>query len=202
MITLEEYLADPCGSLSIPYWKWRGMKLPEDMKILHHREFVPLEGYRDEVYFRLRHDLRHLEAPSGGVELRRMEQEDFPAAAEIIRCAYPGIAFGVEQLETMMETPVYAPNLWLMARVEGKAAGCIIADLARAAGEGILEWVQVLPEYRRRGVGKAMVLEVLRRMDADFATVSGKVNDANCPEALYRACGFKGQDVWHILHKL
>ena len=36
---------------------------------------------------------------------------------------------------------------------------------------------------------------------ADFATVSGKVDNETNPEALYRKCGFVGNDVWHILHK-
>ena len=36
---------------------------------------------------------------------------------------------------------------------------------------------------------------------AKFATVSGKVENETKPEALYRKCGFTGNDVWHILHK-
>jgi len=36
---------------------------------------------------------------------------------------------------------------------------------------------------------------------AEFATVSGKVNNATSPEILYRKCGFIGNDIWHILTK-
>ena len=36
---------------------------------------------------------------------------------------------------------------------------------------------------------------------AKFATVSGKVDDCNMPERLYRKCGFVGDDIWHILRK-
>lgn len=64
-----------------------------------------------------------------------------------------------------------------------------------------MEWIQVLPPFRRRGYGQAVVCELLSRAQgrARFATVSGKVNDPNAPEGLYRKCGFTGNDVWHII---
>lgn len=202
MITLERYLSDPCGSLSIPYWKWKTIVLPEDMKILHHRDYTPIEGYRDDVYFRLKHDLKQIESSSADVKLRRIEEKDWDTVVGIIHRCYPRICFHAESLGAMMKTKVYSPELWLMAELQGQPVGCILADLDREAGEGILEWVQVLPEYRGRGVGKTMVLEVLRRMDADFATVSGQVANVTAPEKLYRACGFYGNDLWHILKRI
>lgn len=75
------------------------------------------------------------------------------------------------------------------------------ADFDGEAREGVLEWIQVLPQYRGRKIGRLIVGELLCRMvgKADFATVSGKVNNASKPEILYRKCGFTGNDVWHIL---
>lgn len=196
MMTLREYLQDPCGSLSVPYWKWKTISLPEDMKIYHDRDFVPEKGYHDTVYFRLRHDLRDLPESVSGVHQARTS--DFAAMADIICRCYPGIRFDAASLEALTRNAVYAPKLWLVAEAEGEIAGCLIADLDRDAREGILEWVQVLPRFRRRGLGRALVLEALRRMDGDFATVSGCEPTAEC---LYRACGFTGQDRWHILRK-
>ena len=200
MMTLEEYLRDPCGSLSIPYWKWKGLRLPGDMRILHEREFTPQPGYRDEVYFRLRHDLRNI-GDSAGIAVRKVERADFAAVAGIIAQCYQGLTFGEDRLAALTRTPVYAPELWLLAEAAGRPVGCVIADLDPEAGEGILEWVQVLPQFRRRGIGRALVNEALRRMEADFATVSGRVDNATSPEKLYRACGFTGDDRWHILTK-
>ena len=34
---------------------------------------------------------------------------------------------------------------------------------------------------------------------AEFATVSGKVNNPTNPQSIYRKYGFIGDDVWHIL---
>ena len=79
----------------------------------------------------------------------------------------------------------------------------ITANLDSETEELVLEWIQVLPEYRGRGLGKMLVNELLCRMGgrAKFATVYGKADSPSNPEALYRKCGFIGNDVWHVLHR-
>jgi len=78
-----------------------------------------------------------------------------------------------------------------------------IAELDRDCGEGVLEWIQVSEQHRRRGLGVYLVNELLWRMKdlARFVTVSGRCGNLNNPEGLYRKCGFTGDDVWHILRK-
>lgn len=100
---------------------------------------------------------------------------------------------------------MYCPKLWILVKesATGICVGCGIADFDAEAEELILEWIQVLPEYCGKNLGTAMVKELLwrGREFAKFATVSGKVDNKTKPEALYRKCGFAGNDVWHILHK-
>ena len=88
-------------------------------------------------------------------------------------------------------------------KATGNFIGCGMADYDSEAKELILEWIQVLPEYRGKKIGQLIVTELLFRMKdiAVFATVSGKVDNETNPEALYRKCGFAGNDLWHILHK-
>ena len=198
MITLEEYLQDPCGKLSIPYWKWKKITLPQNMKIQHSLNSLPLEKC-DDVYFRLKHDLKQVEPIPTALSIRKVERSDWPVIADIIKRCYSGISFSEARLSGLTKTPVYAPDIWLIGEWQGKAVGCVLADLDPEAGEGILEWVQVLPEYRGRGFAKALVMAALARMDAEFATVSGQVLNPHCPEKLYRACGFYGNDYWHII---
>lgn len=204
-MTLEEYRSNPCGLLSIPYWKNKGITIPPHMKIVHDRDFdaALLADYADEPYFRLRHDLQSIAPAEGAFACRTAGAEDIPLMAEIINRSYTDLSVTAAQLEGYRATPAFAGDLWIIAydAQTQECVGCGIADLDPEAGEGILEWIQVLPEHRGRKVGQFIVKELLRRMTgrADFATVSGRVNNATNPERLYRKCGFTGNDVWHIL---
>lgn len=203
-MTLQQYLADPCGTLSIPYWKGKTVAVPPHMGIVHHRDFDAdaWTGYADEPYFRLQHDLTAIPPAEGIFRCRTAVQDDLPLMAEIINRSYTDLSVTVPQLQGYRQTPAFAAELWIIAvDAAGAPVGCGIADLDSEAREGVLEWIQVLPQHRGRGGGTAIVSELLRRMQgrADFATVSGRVNNLTNPEGLYRRCGFTGNDVWHIL---
>ena len=108
------------------------------------------------------------------------------------------------QVQAWTRHPVYDPHLWIWVEEGGQTAGLGIAEFDGSVPEGSLEWIQVLPAFRRRGVGRAVVLELLRRLvdRAAFITVSGqKASDGSGAEALYRSCGFEGHDVWWLLQK-
>lgn len=62
MLSLQEYVNDPCGTLSIPYWKSKGIIVPENMKIMHDRDYFDgiFNDYNDEAYFRLSHNLKNI----------------------------------------------------------------------------------------------------------------------------------------------
>lgn len=204
LLEVEKYCEDPCGSASIPYWKAMGISVPENMKILHDREFRSemLEAYMDTPYFRLRHDLRCLVPATlpQGFSLYDASAEDF--AAHINKC-YDGIGVTTADLQSYTQRKVFCSELWLAVRDDetGEITATGIAELDQEIGEGVLEWIQVSKEYRGRGLGGYLVRELLWRMrnHAKFATVSGQCDNASNPERLYRSCGFSGNDVWHIL---
>jgi predicted N-acetyltransferase YhbS len=206
MTNLLKYLEDPCGELSIPYWKNKIIKIPENMKIVHNRDFKDdlLTDYSDCMYFRLLHDLQDIPAPSVcGIKIKTAAQNDLPEIVSVINASYDDISTTLEQMQKLRQSPAFAPELWVLAEdaITGETVGCGMADFDAEAGELILEWIQVLPNHRRKGIGAEMVHELLRRKPegAAFATVSGKADDPSAPEALYRSCGFTGEDYWHIL---
>lgn len=110
-----------------------------------------------------------------------------------------------KQFDDYTKTQVYNPDLWILIKntSNNKYIGCGIADFDSETKELILEWIQVLPEYRKKGIGQIIVNELLCRGKdiANFATVSGKIDNISKPERLYRKCGFTGSDIWHILIK-
>lgn len=208
MITLTEYLNNPCGTLSVPYWKAKSITIPPDMQILHDRDFSTdiLSEYTDEKYFRLYHILKEIpEIATDDYEIITAAKKDIKTIVQIINDSYTDISVSAELIKSYTKTPVYNENLWIMVKEKAtdKFVGCGLADYDTEAKELVLEWVQVLPEYRGKKIGQLIVTELLLRMKdvADFATVSGKVDNNTKPEVLYRKCGFVGDYVWHILHK-
>lgn len=205
---LDEYLKSPCRASSIPYWKQKSIVFPDNMKIVHDDDYFAdgFADYLDEPYFRLYHGLNKIGLTNcKGIEVITATPDLTRTLAEIINLSYDDLSVTEEQLKSYRETPVYAPDLWILLKdtKTGVYIGGGIADYDGDTGELIIEWVQVLPEYRSRGYGSIIVNNLLARMraTAKFATVSGKIKSPSNPEKLYRKCGFTGSDIWHILYK-
>ncbi len=206
MVNIEDYLKNPCGESSIPYWKTKLISVPNGVKILHQKDFNPTEyiQFIDEPYFRLSHDLKGLSMPQlpQGYSLYVATLSDF---AEHINQCYNDINISESELQNYTTRPVFVSSLWLA--VQDKRNSDIvatgIAELDRECNEGVLEWIQVSENYRGCGLGSYIVTELLWRMKdiARFVTVSGQCNNPTNPESLYRKCGFTGNDVWHILKR-
>lgn len=205
-VTKEQYLENPCRTASIPYWKAVCISIPDNMKIIHDREFNTelLEGYKDEPYFRLQHRMLEVNPVSlpEGYSLYEASVHEF---VDHINSCYEGIGITVSEMQNYLTREQYSSELWLAVKEDckGRIVATGIAELDREIGEGVLEWIQVSKEYRRCGLGSYLVLELLWRMKktARFVTVSGKCENTDNPEALYRKCGFCGNDVWHILRE-
>ena len=205
---MESYLKDPCRALSIPLWKWKRISVPDGMEIVHDSMFSKDKyvGVADERYFRLSRTFADVQKFGlDEYEVRTVSENDIAEVVDNINRSYLDLQVSVSQMVSYTNTPVFNQNLWILVceKETGICVGSGIADYDAEAGELILEWIQVLPEYRRRNIGKLIVNELLWRGKdyASFATVSGKKDDPINPETLYRACGFSGNDIWHILIK-
>ncbi|MDE5984790.1 MAG: GNAT family N-acetyltransferase [Eubacterium sp.] len=177
------------------------------MKIVHNDDFNDsfFTEYHDESYFRLIHYLNNIDNKIvNGFSVKTADVTDIHLIVEIINKSYTDLSVNYDQIISYTKTPVYDENLWILV-YESKTnhvVGCGIADFDSEVKEGILEWIQVLPEYRGRKLGQLIVKQLLCRMNkANFATVSGKVDNLTNPERVYRKCGFVGNDIWHVMHK-
>lgn len=210
MISIDEYKANPCRMSSIPYWKMKAIRIPNNILVVHEQEYCSESGnFVDTRYFRLKHDLRTVE------KIRLPEDfayryvntdclDNLEEVVEIINACYSDVKVNLAQVRGWTETAVYSSDLWVFITdiSSQKPVALGIAELDREVGEGALEWIQVLPQYRGRELGKALVLILLGNLQgkAEFVTVSGKAGET-MPEKLYRSCGFSGNDIWHVLRK-
>jgi len=170
--------------------------------------FPAVKFPHQEAYFRYVHPLEAFspaDAPEGYSWRPALPDREADEIAGFIDACYPNISPTGETVLGWAAHPVYDPDLWLwlVDDVSGQPAALGIAELDPAVEEGSLEWVQVLPAYRRNGLGKAVVMKLLEGLagKAQFATVSGEVENPSHPGSLYRRCGFMGEDIWWMLHK-
>lgn len=115
---LEKYLENPCGTLSIPYWKYKSIKVPQNMRIVHQRDFVKnnYSKYHDEPYFRLFHSLKEIEILSlNDYVIKTVTEDDIPFLVDIINQSYSDLTVTYEQLVGYTQTAVYDSNLWVAA---------------------------------------------------------------------------------------
>jgi len=128
--------------------------------------------------------------------------KELPALTSFINKCYENINVNEKIVESWLDHPVYDPNLWLWIKETrtDQFAALGIAEINRRVPEASLEWIQVHPDHQRKGLGSAIVGELLRRVSpkVDFTTVSGEVNNPSSPEKLYRQMGFVGSDVWWL----
>lgn len=206
MVKKEEYIKNPCKVSSLPFWKSQQIVVPDSMAIVHGDNFkyCYLDNYDDEEYFRLKHNLKEVQEPVLPIGFQLCDAKPADYVKHINRC-YKGSNLSADELESYRKRRVYSQELWIAVKdcQTKQIIGTGIAEFDVEIGEGILEWIQVSEEYRGKGIGTYIVNELLQRMKdkALFVTVSGQVNNPTNPEALYRKCGFEGNDVWHIMHK-
>jgi ribosomal protein S18 acetylase RimI-like enzyme len=129
--------------------------------------------------------------------------EGLSDVARFINQCYENIKVNETLVQSWLKHPVYDPNLWIwiIDNQAKKLAALGIAEIDHRVPEASLEWIHVNPRYKRRGLGSALVSELLRRVSPNvrFTTISGEVNNPSNLEKLYRRMGFTGSDVWWLL---
>lgn len=206
MISIEAYKENPCKVLSIPYWKAKRISIPSNMRIMHNSDFDKKQPEYDvdKRFFRLKHHLSNIpEFGKAGIGLEVISSDRSAELVDMINRSYTHSEIHVSEdfVKSRMDTEVYCPELWIGAISDGNLIGSVICDFDREVGEAIIEWLQVLPEYRSRGIASALLSRALITMSsfADFATVSGECDNITNPESVYRKCGFEGNDIWHVM---
>lgn len=117
--------------------------------------------------------------------IRELKESEIPLIADIER-----VCFSTPWSEKSIEDSFCLDcNLFFVCESEGRIAGYI--GLSIAADEGYILNVAVLPEYRRKGIGEALVRYVITGF-GDLAFVTLEVRPSNTAAvALYQKLGFE-----------
>lgn len=97
--------------------------------------------------------------------IRKETPNDYPAVYLVIKSAFESAehADGNEQdlVVSLRKGKAYIPELSIVAEIEGKIVGHIMFTKAIIEDKTVLALapLSVLPEYQRKGIGKALILE-------------------------------------------
>ena len=143
----------------------------------------------EEDLLLLAHDLCNL-APATAVPLRRALHQDRPAVLSLDQLSFPPFwqLDGPGLDEAVMATP---RARFRVAEVQGTTVGYTVTG--RAARRGYVQRLAVHPDYRRLGIGRALVLDGLRwlrRWRVENAVVNTQQTNG-AAAALYEAMGFR-----------
>jgi len=144
-----------------------------------------------------------------GVELRPVDRNDQPllhtiweASEEAFRDHWGSSEHTDEEFLRLMESPETEPDLWQVAwdTATGQVAGVSINSIPAAENAAHGRWrgwvddLSVRRPYRRRGLGRALLLNSLHALRARGLTEVGLGVDAENPTGalgLYESVGFK-----------
>ena len=198
----KEYLKNPCGMLSIPYWKAKTTAIPDAVKVIHCRDWNgQYSNY--QRYFRVMHNLDGLPPIDFDYDTISIDYQA-RQLSEMMNASYlhEKIAVSEEDILQWKSHATFREDLCVYINTDhGRMAASGIAEYDEICREGTIEWVQVLPEYRRQGLGEKIVYALLHRLKstgAAFVTVSGNLDNPSRPLDLYKKCGFHGDDIWYV----
>ena len=152
---VKEYLQNPCGTLSIPYWKAKTLAIPDSMRIIHCSNWNGQYG-NFQRFFRIKHDLNDLSPIDYDYDTLSIDYQA-TQLCEMINESYKheNIVVSEQDILQWKQHKTFREELCVYINADnGKMAASGIAEFDEVCREGIIEWVQVLPEYRGRGLGK------------------------------------------------
>ncbi len=162
-------------------------------------DFLKANGFTETGHFGY-HLRRSLETPipeptlSEGWRVRHVLEDDFDARVAVHRDSWHRSTFTLEQYLQVRGIDVFDPELDLVAESpDGELASYCIGWVDAALGVGSFEPVGTPPAWRRRGLGREVQYEGLRRMQAK-GMHSARLGTAGFNDrafGLYTSCGFE-----------
>jgi len=167
-------------------------------------KYVPRDAFSSQKsYFRLIHrdGIPVMRLPSGYCIADVAIDNEVEDISRLIAQCYTDLHPSIETVQSWTTHPGFDKKLWIWVTKENIPVGLGIAERDPVVPEGSLEWIQGLPAYRGMGIGRCIVVELLKRLQktVSFTTVSGESD--NQTKQFYESCGFYGEDIWWILRK-
>jgi len=166
------------------------------------KERYPRLGFRTVMYW-IRMGIDMTEAPPtphwpAGIVLKPFEPETdtrllFDARHEVFKDQKDGATMaGYEQFVSKVQSQGFRKDLWWLALHDGEVAGFLMCDIS--FGTGYVSTIGVVPDWRGRRLGKALLLHAFGEFYARGERTVRLTVDAENPNdatGFYEHCGMK-----------
>ena len=126
------------------------------------------------------------------MEILPASLRDLPALRRVEQACFPKDAWPLLDLLAVLTFP---DVIRLKAEVDGQMVGFIAGDPRRDAGTGWIATLGVLPEYRRQGIARLLLLECERRMNTSILRLCVRQENVEAIR-LYETEGYTHTDTW------
>ncbi len=126
------------------------------------------------------------------MEILAASLRDLSALRRIEQACFPKDAWPLLDLLAVLSFP---DVVRLKAMVDGKMAGFVAGDLRRTEGLGWIATIGVLPEYRRKGIGRALLRACERQMNTSHFRLCVRVENLEAIQ-MYEEEGYLRTDTW------
>ncbi|MEZ0239584.1 MAG: GNAT family N-acetyltransferase [Chloroflexota bacterium] len=135
---------------------------------------------------------------------RTMHRRVFDASTRAFANSHGEIAQTENQFQGFLEQPTFDPTLWRVAFRGEDIAGQILNYMGETAPDGsrtgFTEGISVQPEFRRRGLARALLAESLRAVrdaGATQAVLGVDMQNPNQARDLYESMGYRIVSITH-----
>lgn len=165
------------------------------------RRGYPPDGYFMVDFQRGLRDLPEPMMPPGWAVRPVGGEEEWPARVELHRTVWAPSRITLQAYRRLRAAPVYRPDLdFIAVAPDGRLAAYCICWLDPVTHIAEFEPVGTHPDFRRRGIGRMLLLEAFRRLrEAGAETATVPTNSVNTPAVrLYESAGFTVADTEYI----
>ncbi|MCS7060931.1 MAG: GNAT family N-acetyltransferase [Anaerolineae bacterium] len=127
------------------------------------------------------------DSPARSFSIVRARLFDLPAIRRLERVCFPNDAYDALTLLSLALTPGV---LRLKAVANEKLVGFAAGERQPRASVGWIVTIGVLPEFQGRGIGRALLLEIERQMNARCVRLTVRRSNTRAI-ALYTRCGYR-----------
>ncbi len=128
-----------------------------------------------------------------------MIDKDYNDACFLINSAYKGHHHKQEEIKSWTKDMAFDPCLWfwITEKKTNDRAALAISTYQAKTKETYLDWIQVSPKYHKKGLGKVLVYETIKRAfsKSNIIRVTGIADD------FYKKCGFINIEKWYFIKK-